>query len=310
MFLFKGPIWYPFSYLYILIPDSSEAASHKWLCKQNQKKYTSVDGLRGRNQHLGCCYAPGKGVGEVLLPFVPSQRVSLVAQAKVVTDGWFLVLPISGEFIWDTYYCQKTLVWWILHNIGHLRALEQLFWREFNCLLLWNQEAERLNAAFSDMQTYWNMLEWKRKQMEVDDREQTAGQGFHITLPQSIELIQLDLRDLMSQVSNQVLPIFTPTFCHALWEGSETKNWLKSFIVSGSWATFRPLGQSQLLQLHRLKAALRRSGTAVWRVTSFWGISIFTSSSWQETSSCWLRGQAQLSNDKKEGLNLEKKWQS
>lgn len=66
------------------------------------------------------------------------------------------------------------------------------------------------------MQTYWNMLEWKRKQMEVDDREQTAGQGFHITLPQSIELIQLDLRDLMSQVSNQVLPIFTPTFCHAL----------------------------------------------------------------------------------------------
>lgn len=66
------------------------------------------------------------------------------------------------------------------------------------------------------MQTYWNMLEWKRKQLEVEDSEQTAGQEFHITLPQSIELIQLDLRDLMSQVSNQVLTIFTPTFCHCL----------------------------------------------------------------------------------------------
>ncbi|XP_051256211.1 uncharacterized protein LOC127363577 isoform X2 [Dicentrarchus labrax] len=57
---------------------------------------------------------------------------------------------------------------------------------------------ERLHAALRDMQTYWNMLEWKRKQLE---EEQMAGVG---DLPQSIKHIQLDLRDLMSQASNQM----------------------------------------------------------------------------------------------------------
>lgn len=66
------------------------------------------------------------------------------------------------------------------------------------------QDWERLHAAFSDMQAYWNMLEWKRKQLEKEEREQMVVQAVRNTLPQNIKHIQLDLRDLMSQVSSQV----------------------------------------------------------------------------------------------------------
>ncbi|XP_040907240.1 uncharacterized protein LOC121190507 isoform X2 [Toxotes jaculatrix] len=59
---------------------------------------------------------------------------------------------------------------------------------------------ERLHAAFKDMQAYWYMLDWKRKQLEKE-KEQTAVRA---TLPQSMKHVQLDLRDLMSQVSNQM----------------------------------------------------------------------------------------------------------
>ncbi|XP_070773778.1 uncharacterized protein [Enoplosus armatus] len=63
---------------------------------------------------------------------------------------------------------------------------------------------ERLHAALWDMQAYWNMLERKRKQLEKEEKEQMAGQEARTTLPQSIRHIQLDLRDLMSQVSSQM----------------------------------------------------------------------------------------------------------
>ncbi|GAA6235967.1 uncharacterized protein LOC108893571 isoform X1 [Lates japonicus] len=63
------------------------------------------------------------------------------------------------------------------------------------------EDWERLHAAFWDMQAYWNMLEWKRKQLEREGKEQMAART---TLPQSIKHIQLDLRDLMSQVSSQM----------------------------------------------------------------------------------------------------------
>ncbi|XP_071316368.1 uncharacterized protein [Trachinotus anak] len=59
---------------------------------------------------------------------------------------------------------------------------------------------ERLYAAFWDMQAYWNMLEWKRKELE-EEREQSA---VRTTLTQSIRHVQLDLRDLMNQVSSQM----------------------------------------------------------------------------------------------------------
>ncbi|XP_044079606.1 uncharacterized protein LOC122888802 [Siniperca chuatsi] len=62
---------------------------------------------------------------------------------------------------------------------------------------------ERLHAAFWDMQAYWNMLEWKRRQLE-EAKEQMAGQVVRTTLPQCIRHVQLDLRDLMSQVSSQM----------------------------------------------------------------------------------------------------------
>ncbi|XP_068187790.1 LOW QUALITY PROTEIN: uncharacterized protein [Antennarius striatus] len=62
---------------------------------------------------------------------------------------------------------------------------------------------ERLNAAVLDLQTYWNMLEWKRKQLEKE-KQHVRGQVVHNTLTQSFKHIQLDLRDLMSQVNSQV----------------------------------------------------------------------------------------------------------
>ncbi|KAG8008339.1 hypothetical protein GBF38_019456 [Nibea albiflora] len=60
---------------------------------------------------------------------------------------------------------------------------------------------ERLHGAFKDMQVYWNMLEWKRTQLE---REQVTGRAAHNILAHSMKHVQLDLRDLMRQVSNQM----------------------------------------------------------------------------------------------------------
>ncbi|XP_020485892.1 uncharacterized protein [Labrus bergylta] len=61
---------------------------------------------------------------------------------------------------------------------------------------------ERLHAAFCDMQAYWNKLDRTRKQIE--GKQQLAGQASRITLPRRIRHIQLDLRDLMGQVSSQM----------------------------------------------------------------------------------------------------------
>lgn len=76
--------------------------------------------------------------------------------------------------------------------------------------MLCAQDWERLHAAFWDMQAYWNMLEWKRKQLEREEREQMAGRAVHNTLPQKMRHVQLDLRDLMSQVSSQVSTVSPP----------------------------------------------------------------------------------------------------
>uniref|UniRef100_A0A673AY77 Uncharacterized protein n=1 Tax=Sphaeramia orbicularis TaxID=375764 RepID=A0A673AY77_9TELE len=78
----------------------------------------------------------------------------------------------------------------------HLKDLPVLSTDFYNWLNL--SDWERLYAAVGDMQVYWNMLEWKRKQLEKADKEQMVAQT---TLPQSIRHIQLDLRDLMSQVN-------------------------------------------------------------------------------------------------------------
>ncbi len=84
------------------------------------------------------------------------------------------------------------------------------------------QDWDRLHAAFCDMQAYWNMLEWKRKQLEKEEREQMVGRGVRSTLPRGIKHIQLDLKDLMSQVSNQVSTALLK-FTHASdFEGSDT----------------------------------------------------------------------------------------
>lgn len=74
------------------------------------------------------------------------------------------------------------------------------------------QDWERLGAALGDMQTYWDMLERKRKQLEEEEEKeekQMAGSVLRHTLPQGIKHIQLDLQDLMGQVSSQVSLIFS-----------------------------------------------------------------------------------------------------
>lgn len=65
-----------------------------------------------------------------------------------------------------------------------------------------------MHAAFWDMQAYWDKLDWKRKQLEKEEKEQMLVQATQTTLPQSIKHIQLDLRDLMNQVSSQVFTVF------------------------------------------------------------------------------------------------------
>lgn len=69
------------------------------------------------------------------------------------------------------------------------------------------QDCERLHAAFKDIQTYWDMLDKKRKQLEEEEEEEKV-QGVlavvHNTLPQGIKHIQLDLQDLLHQISRQV----------------------------------------------------------------------------------------------------------
>ncbi|KAM9384866.1 uncharacterized protein KZ484_006583 [Pholidichthys leucotaenia] len=61
-------------------------------------------------------------------------------------------------------------------------------------------DSERLHAAFLDMQAYWSMLEWKRNQLEREEK----GYPVAASVVQSIKHIQLDLRDLMSQVRSQM----------------------------------------------------------------------------------------------------------
>lgn len=89
-------------------------------------------------------------------------------------------------------------------------------------MLLCCQDCERLHAAFVDMQSYWNMLEWKRTQLEEEEKEKKREQPESNTLSEKIKYIQLDLRDLMSQVSSQVSTRFLPMFrpCVSMYEAT------------------------------------------------------------------------------------------
>uniref|UniRef100_A0A3Q4BM28 Uncharacterized protein n=1 Tax=Mola mola TaxID=94237 RepID=A0A3Q4BM28_MOLML len=83
---------------------------------------------------------------------------------------------------------------------------------------------ERLHAAFWDIQTYRDMLEWKRQQLEEEQKKQMGGHAALNTLPRSIKHIQLDLRDLMNQISSQptIPPVNVPpnrkTSSKILWD--------------------------------------------------------------------------------------------
>ncbi|XP_019719925.1 uncharacterized protein LOC109512541 [Hippocampus comes] len=71
------------------------------------------------------------------------------------------------------------------------------------------QDWERLQAAFSDMQAYRNRLEWKRKELEREAKEKKGVQTLLNTLPKNIKHVEMDLRDLMSHVSNHMSYIKT-----------------------------------------------------------------------------------------------------
>ena len=74
------------------------------------------------------------------------------------------------------------------------------------------QDWERLSAAFRDMQSYWVMLERKRRQLEEEQGEERGPRVG--ALPLSIRHVQLDLRDLMNQVSSQVSTVVSTQSAH------------------------------------------------------------------------------------------------
>ncbi|XP_076024598.1 uncharacterized protein LOC143014522 isoform X2 [Genypterus blacodes] len=82
---------------------------------------------------------------------------------------------------------------------GQLRGLPLLSTDFYSWLKL--TDWDRLHAAFWDLNAYRNMLEKKRKQLENEAKETAHTTN---TLPQSIEYIELDLRDLMRKVRSQV----------------------------------------------------------------------------------------------------------
>lgn len=55
------------------------------------------------------------------------------------------------------------------------------------------------------MQAYWSKLEWKKKQLEKEESQQMEVPAVGSTLSQSLKNIQLDLKDLMDNVSSQVV---------------------------------------------------------------------------------------------------------
>ncbi|XP_076024599.1 uncharacterized protein LOC143014522 isoform X3 [Genypterus blacodes] len=82
---------------------------------------------------------------------------------------------------------------------GQLRGLPLLSTDFYSWLKL--TDWDRLHAAFWDLNAYRNMLEKKRKQLENEAKETAHTTN---TLPQSIEYIELDLRDLMRKVRSQM----------------------------------------------------------------------------------------------------------
>lgn len=110
------------------------------------------------------------------------------------------------------------LDFFFLHFVHLSECFEECFTSRFLFLgfklisVVVYQDWERLGAALGDIQTYWDMLERKRKQLEEEEEEeeeQMAGSVLRHTLPQGIKHIQLDLEDLMGQVSSQVSLIFS-----------------------------------------------------------------------------------------------------
>ncbi|XP_044227091.1 uncharacterized protein LOC122995785 [Thunnus albacares] len=67
--------------------------------------------------------------------------------------------------------------------------------------LLCAKDWERLHTALWDMQSFWNVLELKRKQLEKEKEERMPAST---SIPRSIKHVQLDLRDLMNKVSSQM----------------------------------------------------------------------------------------------------------
>uniref|UniRef100_A0A3B3BC97 Ciliary neurotrophic factor n=1 Tax=Oryzias melastigma TaxID=30732 RepID=A0A3B3BC97_ORYME len=85
------------------------------------------------------------------------------------------------------------------HQLGGLPLLSTDFdsWLQLS-------DWDRLHAAFLDIQAYWNILERKRVELEKEEKAHSWLRKTRISLPQRFRHIQLDLRDLMNQVSSQM----------------------------------------------------------------------------------------------------------
>ncbi|CAK6953641.1 uncharacterized protein LOC128370930 [Scomber scombrus] len=113
----------------------------------------------------------------------------------------------SFDLTWTTRNrVQNLLMEYKEHQLGnkefedrgrHLKDLPLLSTDFYHWLQL--TDWERLHAALRDIQSYWNMLEWKKRQLAKEETKNEVT-----TLPQSINNIQLNLRDLMKKVKFQM----------------------------------------------------------------------------------------------------------
>ncbi|XP_074528507.1 uncharacterized protein LOC141791758 [Halichoeres trimaculatus] len=99
----------------------------------------------------------------------------------------------------------KEQAWWNEYFEDRSRQLKDLpslstdFYSWLN-LTAW----DRLHAAFWDLQTFQTKLERKRTELEEEEKEKLTRKGGRQTLSAKIQHIQLDLRDLMNQISSQM----------------------------------------------------------------------------------------------------------
>uniref|UniRef100_A0A6Q2ZCW7 Ciliary neurotrophic factor n=1 Tax=Esox lucius TaxID=8010 RepID=A0A6Q2ZCW7_ESOLU len=103
---------------------------------------------------------------------------------------------------------------------------------------------ERLSTASHDLHTFWAHLDRKRREMEEEGDRASQGMSNRrkakLSIPESIQCIQKDLRDLMTKVNFQLKSMnsssVSPTSPNTMtWQvGLSTSSWAKSTSL---WAS-------------------------------------------------------------------------